>query len=448
MNVFSVRLAQTGGHLTIERPDAFETSAFIKWIATRWVVFPLLLGLLPGIALAAGPVITSVSSISPTPTQTITITGTGFGTLSPFNGDSPYIRISDVTREWNAGSTRDPGSDLVTLDVTSWTDTQITVAGFTGDYGAPPYSVPYNWTLNSGDTVDVQIWNAQTSAGPAQFTVVVGAPATGPVITSVSSILPTPTQTITITGTGFGTLSPFNGDSPYIRISDVTREWNAGSTRDPGADLVTLDVTSWTNTQITVAGFTGDYGAPPYSVPYNWTLNDGDTVDVQIWNAQTSAGPAQFNAVVGAPAATFTTSVTPDSGSGASQVFAFEYSDTNGYTHLSLAYAGFGPTAYGDENTCRLEYVRASNQLYLKNDAGTAFLGPVTPGGVGTLSNSQCSVNVGASSVTGSGDILTLSLPLSFTPAFAGTQGIFMYADDRNGQTTAGRQQRGTWMVP
>jgi 6-phosphogluconolactonase (cycloisomerase 2 family) len=141
-------------------------------------------------------------------------------------------------------------------------------------------------------------------------------------------------------------------------------------------------------------------------------------------------------------------SVTPSSGSGASQVFSFEYSDTNGYTHLSLAYAGFGKTAYGDEKTCRVEYVRATNALYLKNDAGTVFLGPVTPGGVGTLSNSQCSVSAGASSVSGSGNILTLKLALSFTPAFAGTQGIFMYADDRNGQTTPGRQQRGTWIVP
>jgi hypothetical protein len=141
-------------------------------------------------------------------------------------------------------------------------------------------------------------------------------------------------------------------------------------------------------------------------------------------------------------------SVTPNSGSGANQVFAFEYSDTNGYTHLSLAYAGFGPTAYGDEHTCRVEYVRATNALYLKNDAGTVFLGPVTPGGVGTLSNSQCALNASESAVSGSGNILTLRLALSFTPAFAGTQGIFMYADDRNGQTTPGRQQRGTWTVP
>jgi hypothetical protein len=88
------------------------------------------------------------------------------------------------------------------------------------------------------------------------------------------------------------------------------------------------------------------------------------------------------------------------------------------------------------------------DSLYLKNDAGTAFLGPVTPGGVGSLSNCQCSVDVGATSVTRSDDALTLNLALSFTSAFAGTQGIFVYADDQNGQTTAGRQQRGTWIVP
>jgi hypothetical protein len=141
-------------------------------------------------------------------------------------------------------------------------------------------------------------------------------------------------------------------------------------------------------------------------------------------------------------------SVAPNSGSGASQVFAFEYSDTNGYTHLSLVYAGFSSAAYTDAHSCRGEYVRATNVLYLKNDAGTVFLGPVTPGSVGTLSNSQCTLNAGASSVSGSGNILTLKLALSFTPAFAGTQEIFIYADDRNGQTTAGRQERGTWTVP
>jgi hypothetical protein len=103
---------------------------------------------------------------------------------------------------------------------------------------------------------------------------------------------------VTITGTGFGTLNPVDGDSAYIRVTDATGSWNAGSTRDAPADFVTLNVTSWTDTQITVSGWTGDYG------DNNWTLNDGDKIDVQIWSAPTGAGPTTCNLVVGATAAT------------------------------------------------------------------------------------------------------------------------------------------------
>jgi 6-phosphogluconolactonase len=140
-------------------------------------------------------------------------------------------------------------------------------------------------------------------------------------------------------------------------------------------------------------------------------------------------------------------SVTPNSGSGASQIFAFRYSDSNGYLSLTNAYAGFGPTAYV-EHSCRVEYYRAANKLYLKNDDGRAFLGPVTPGVAGTLSNSQCTLNAGSSSVSGSGNTLTLNLDFSFQPAFAGTQGIYMYAIDQSGLTSPGRQSVGTWVVP
>jgi hypothetical protein len=95
-----------------------------------------------------------------------------------------------------------------------------------------------------------------------------------------------------------------------------------------------------------------------------------------------------------------------------------------------------------------VEYYRAANKLYLKNDDGSAFLGPVTPGVAGTLSNSQCTLNAGSSSVSGSGNTLTLNLDFSFQPAFAGTQGIYMYAIDQSGLTSPGRQSVGTWVVP
>ena len=107
------------------------------------------------------PVITSVSPIFAVANQTITITGIGFGDQASYNGDSPYIQVSDLTRNWNAGSA---GSvDQVTLNVTRWTDNQITIQGFTGSYGG-------GWSLNGGDLVRIQVWNAQTGAGPASIT--------------------------------------------------------------------------------------------------------------------------------------------------------------------------------------------------------------------------------------------------------------------------------------
>src|SRR5271155_2200026 len=60
---------------------------------------------------------------------------------------------------------------------------------------------------------------------------------------------------------------------------------------------------------------------------------------------------------------TLTVSVTPNSGSGASQTFAFQYSDSNGYASLTNVYAGFGASAYAQENSCRARYMRAANQL-------------------------------------------------------------------------------------
>jgi hypothetical protein len=114
------------------------------------------------------PTITMVSPILPQQTQTITITGSGFGTLQPYDGNSPSIRIHDVTGQWGAGHIGPGDFDAVHLAVASWTDSQIVISGFTGAYGQN------NWTLQLGDQVEVQIWNAQTGAGPAIYTLTVG----------------------------------------------------------------------------------------------------------------------------------------------------------------------------------------------------------------------------------------------------------------------------------
>jgi serine/threonine protein kinase len=101
-------------------------------------------------------------------------------------------------------------------------------------------------------------------------------------------------QTVQITGCGFGTGNTTSGaDSAYFRISDLTAGWNACSTRDPGTDSVTCDVSSWTNTTIVFSGFAGDYGQ------YTWVVAKGDKIRVQVWNPQSGQGPKTCEVVAG-----------------------------------------------------------------------------------------------------------------------------------------------------
>src|SRR5262249_8959929 len=99
-------------------------------------------------------------------------------------------------------------------------------------------------------------------------------------------------------------------------------------------------------------------------------------------------------------------SVTPNSGNGTSQSFDFEYSDSSGYTTLDTVYAYVGNG--GLANSCYVYYTVSNNTLLLLNDAGTSAAGAARPGTTTILQNSQCSVNVGASTASGVGTNLTL----------------------------------------
>lgn len=111
----------------------------------------------------AGPTIKHVTAIHAAQIQKIVIKGTGFGTMQAYNGDSCCLEFT-MTNEncgntWQAGKT----GELVTLDVKHWSDKKIEVTGFTGEYGQNC------WVLNSGDPIDIQVWNAQTLDGPANW---------------------------------------------------------------------------------------------------------------------------------------------------------------------------------------------------------------------------------------------------------------------------------------
>jgi sugar lactone lactonase YvrE/protein involved in polysaccharide export with SLBB domain len=219
--------------------------------------------------------ITSVSPIVSQQTQTITISGAGFGTQAAYTGDSNYIELVDSTgTPWAAGHT----GNGINLAVSSWTDSQIVLTGFSGSYGT-------NHCIRPGDHLSVSVWNAQTGTGTATYSLVAsgGTDNCPTEISSVSAILPQQTQTMTITGAGFGTQAAYNGDSNYIELTDITRSWNAGHT----GNGVTLDVSSWTDSQIVLTGFAGSFGP-------NHCIQPGDHLSVSVWNAQTGTGPAIY----------------------------------------------------------------------------------------------------------------------------------------------------------
>jgi hypothetical protein len=177
-----------------------------------------------------------------------------------------------------------------------------------------------------------------------------------------------------------------------------------------------------------------------------WTLS----TNFPVVNGYQATNAGNYGAFVmkilqSAPGNPQTVSVTPSSGSGTTQSFAFLVSDPGGYTALRSVQLLIG-NSLATANTCYLFYYRATNALYLTNDPATAWQAPVTLGQSGTLQNSQCSIDALSSSASGSGTNLTLNLKLTFSGSFAGSRNVYMEAYDGVGDS--GWFQRGTWTVP
>jgi glucose/arabinose dehydrogenase len=136
-------------------------------------------------------------------------------------------------------------------------------------------------------------------------------------------------------------------------------------------------------------------------------------------------------------------SVTPSSGTGASQTFAFRYSNSTSAGALTTTFAMFMGASGG---SCLIYHDAQSNTVGVLNDAGTQYV-TGTPGGSGTLANSRCAVTLPTSSRVLSGTALTLHLAMSFSSTFTGAKTVYLYAANAYGANT-GWQSRGTWTVP
>jgi hypothetical protein len=139
-------------------------------------------------------------------------------------------------------------------------------------------------------------------------------------------------------------------------------------------------------------------------------------------------------------------SVNPPSGSGTAQTFALQYSSSAGATSVSEAWVWFNATfATTAANSCLIFYERATQVVWLLNDAGTTWVAGA-PGVTSTLQNSQCAIALANNGVVLSGNTLTLSLAITFTASFSGVKNVYMYG--AAGSAASGWQDRGDWTAP
>ncbi len=126
-------------------------------------------------------------------------------------------------------------------------------------------------------------------------------------------------------------------------------------------------------------------------------------------------------------------SVTPPLGSGSTQTFTVQFSDSNGYADMDRVQVLFN-SSLNFGTGCLFQYVRGANLIYLLNDAGSVWLGPVLLGSSATLQNGRCSLNVPSATASGTGNSLQLTLPLTFqTAGFSGLKSVYGEATDSGG---------------
>jgi hypothetical protein len=102
--------------------------------------------------------------------------------------------------------------------------------------------------------------------------------------------------------------------------------------------------------------------------------------------------------------------------------------------------------AGSDGQDCTLYNVFPISTVQMFNDSDTIWSSAARVGSGNTLQNSRCSVNTAGTSISGSGTVLTLIVPVTFQAVFSGARTLSVQLTGTNGLYTA-FQQLGSWNV-
>jgi hypothetical protein len=134
--------------------------------------------------------------------------------------------------------------------------------------------------------------------------------------------------------------------------------------------------------------------------------------------------------------------VSPNAGSGSSQAFTFSLSDANGGNDIASAVILINTNIDGN-NACFFTYTRATGTLSLLRDSDNSWLS-LTAGSSGSVAGRNCTISGSSLSGVVSGNTLTVTVPIVFSPGFAGTRNIYVSVTDSGG-LSSGWVTAGTW---
>jgi len=378
--------------------------------------------------------------------QTVALSGTGIGV--------PYASVTPPSLTFATtviGTTT--AAQTVTVSNSTGTGplsiTQIVIGGTNaGDFSD---TTTCGATLAAGSTCSISVTFTPTAAGSrtANLHVIDNSGNTGS------------TQNVTLSGTGTA-----GGGAPSAALSPSSLTFQTQTDGTTSA-AQTLTLANSGNAPLSIASIAlggtdpGDFADTTtcgsslaaaancsISVTFKPTAAGSRSATVTVTdNAGNVAGSTQ-TAMLSGTGTTSTTpavvSLSPASGTGLTKTFTAVYSDPDGLSNLGTAKLLFN-TSISGVNACDIYYSVGTNALYLYNNAGQTVYGPLTPGSSSSISNSQCTLAGTGTSVTTSGNTLTINFAITFQSAFSGSKNVYMEAISSSGSVSSGWTQEGTW---
>gem|GEM_PF-755591 len=140
--------------------------------------------------------------------------------------------------------------------------------------------------------------------------------------------------------------------------------------------------------------------------------------------------------------------VTPAAGAsipGQAVNIATSYSDADSWQNIQsvmfLVNSSISPT-----NSFYGYYVPATNKLYLRDDTSSSWLGGFAPGSANVMENSYVKLDCAKTTVSKSGNNLTVNWNVTFKASFLGTKNMYLYVLDVAGAAN-GFTSKGTWRI-